>query len=94
MSASSIREFIRYPGLSVRLGVEKTLTVTPTLLLKPDFRKLIQGHKHDLVVALTTQTNDDTSETCITNRHLLAGDRCNNHRHASLAIVELSAEFI
>ena len=57
MSASSIREFIRNPGLGMSLGVAKTLTVTPTLLLKPDFRKLIQGHMHDLVAAREIRYN-------------------------------------
>ena len=94
MSASPILETIRAAGLSVRLGGSNTLKVTPSALLTPELRALIQGHKHDLVLALVTLANDhDTRATCTTCRHLRPGNRCNNHRRAALTTLTLAADF-
>ena len=93
MSASRILETIRAAGLSVRLGDSNTLKVTPAALLTPELRALIQGHKHDLVLALATLADDDTRVTCTTCRHLRPGNRCNNHHRAALTTRELAAEF-
>ena len=94
MSASRILETIRAAGLSVRLGDSNTLKVTPAALLTPELRALIQGHKHDLVLALATLANDhDTRVTCTTCRHLRPGNRCNNHHRAALTTRELAADF-
>ena len=94
MSASRIMETIRAAGLSVRLGDANTLKVTPAALLTPELRALIQGHKHDLVLALATLANDDdTRVTCTTCRHLRPGKRCDNHRRAALTTRELAADF-
>ncbi len=92
MSACRILETIRDAGLSVRLGGSNTLKVTPAALLTPELRALIQGHKHDLVLALATQVHD-TRVTCTTCRHLGTGNRCNNHRRAALTTPELAAKF-
>ncbi len=93
MSARTILEAIRAAGLSVRLGDSNTIKVTPAALLTPVLRALIQGHKHDLVLALTTLSNDETRVTCTTCRHLRPGNRCENHRRAALIARELAAEF-
>jgi hypothetical protein len=94
MSASPILETIRAAGLSVRLGGSNTLKVTPAALLTPELRALIQGHKHDLVLALATLANDDDPRvTCTACQHLRPGNRCNNHRRAALTTRELAAEF-
>lgn len=93
MSASRIMETIRAAGLSVRLGDSNTLKVTPAALLTPELRALIQGHKHDLVLALATLADDDTRVTCTACRHRAAGNRCNNHRRAGLMQREVGSDF-
>jgi hypothetical protein len=96
MDAAATLETLRGAGLRVRLGGSNTLKVTPAALLTPELRALIQGHKHDLVLALALATlaNDhDTRATCTTCRHLRTGNRCNNHRRAALTTRELAADF-
>jgi hypothetical protein len=95
MSASRIMETIRAAGLSVRLGDTITLMVTPAALITRELRALIQGHKHDLVLALATLSNDDDPRvTCTACRFLWPGNRCLVHRRAGLTTRELAADFI
>ena len=95
MSASRIMEIIRAAGLRVRLGDANTLMVTPAALLTPELRALIQGHKHDLVLALATLANDDDPRvTCTACRFLWPGNYCRNHRRAGLTTRELAADFV
>ena len=95
MSASRIMEIIRAVGLRVRLGDANTLKVTPAARLTPELRALIQGHKHDLVLALATLANDDDPRvTCTECRFLWPGNRCLVHRRAGLTTRELAADFV
>lgn len=93
MSAHHVIEILQAAGLSIRLGDNNTLKVTPTARLTIEIRALIKDHKSLLLMALH-QANDETRVTCTNCRHLRQAKHCGNHRRANLDHQALAAEFM
>ncbi len=89
MSAHHVPQILQAAGLSIRLGDNNTLKVTPTARLTIEIRALIKDHKPLLLMALH-QANDETRVTCTNCRHLRQAKHCGNHRSGGAG--EMGAE--